>query len=88
MQYFSELPEISYSGIAKDNLVELEIDGEVEEVPEEHSKEDAFFLGRMGGTIYLVFGLVAEREYIKPEDSQSGKGFTRLKIEGTCVTVF
>jgi len=88
MQYFSELPEISYSGIGDNGVVELEVDGQVEEVPEEHSEEDAFFLGRMGGTIVLVFGLVAEREYIKAEESASGKDFTRMKIEGTCVTVF
>lgn len=88
MQYFSELPVITYSGICDKNLVELEVEGKVEEVPPEHDKEDAFFIGKMGGTIYLVFGLVAENEYIKPEDSASGKGFTRIKIEGTCVTVF
>lgn len=88
MQYFKELPEITYSGIDKNSIIELEVSGQVEKLPEDRRQEDIVFLGRMGGTIYLVYGGEVEYEYIKPEDSQSGNGFTRLKIEGTCITVF
>jgi len=50
--------------------------------------EDIVFIGRMGRTIYLIVGTVVEYEYIKPEESATGHDFTRLKIEGTIVTVF
>lgn len=88
MQYFKELPEISYQGIDKNSVIELEVSGQVEKLPDDRSQEDIVFVGRMGGTIYLIFGCMVEHEYIKPEDSQSGNDFTRLKIEGTCVTIF
>ena len=88
MQYFKELPEVTYSGIGDDCIVELEVGGQVEKVPDDRKQEEIAFLGRMGKTIYLVTGCMVEYEYIKPKESQSGKGFTRLKIEGTCMTVF
>ena len=87
MQYWMELPEITYQGIDK-SIVELEVNGYVEPIPEDRKNEDIVFLGRMGGTTYLVFGQIVEYEYIEPEKSQSGNDFTRLKVEGTCVTVF
>lgn len=86
IQYFSDLLEITSSGV-DNNLVELEVDGHVGRLPDD-STRNIVMLGKMGGTIYLVFGNVVEYEYIKPEDSVSGKDFTRMKIEGTCVTVF
>ena len=88
MQYFKDLPEITFSGVDKNNLIELEVNGQVEKLPDDRKQEDIVFIGRMGGTIYLIFGGVAEHEYIKPEESLSGNDFTRLKIEGTCVTIF
>ena len=88
MQYWKDLPEISYQGIDKDSIVELEVSGHVEPIPDDRKNEDVVFLGRMGGTIYLIYGQIAEYEYIEPEKSQSGNDFTRLKVEGTCVTVF
>ena len=88
MQYFKDLPEITYSGVDKNNLTELEVNGLVEKLPEDRKEEDIVFTGRMGGTIYLIFGQVAEYEYIEPEKSHSGNDFTRLKIEGTCLTIF
>ena len=88
MQYLKDLPEITYSGVDKDNLNEFEVNGQVEKLPDDRSQEVILFVGRMGGTIYLIFGQVVEYKYIKPEDSLSGNDFTRLKIEGTCVTVF
>jgi len=87
MQYFEDLPAISCSGV-NNSLIELEVDGQVEEVPEDRRQEEIIFVGKMGGIIYLIFGQVVEYVYIKLEESQSGKDFTRLKIEGTCVTVY
>ena len=88
MQYWKDLPEITYEGTDKESIVELEVRGYVEPVPDDHKNEDVVILGRMGGTIYLVFGQMVEYEYIKPEESQSGEDFSRIKIEGTCVSVF
>jgi len=88
MQYFKELPEITSSSVDENNVIELEVNGQVEKLPDDRKQEDVVFIGRMGGTIYLIFGLVVEYEYIKPEESLSGNDFTRLKIDGTCVTVF
>lgn len=90
MQYFKELPEVTYQGMDKDSNIELEVNGHVEpiHVEPEVKDEDIVFTGRMGGTIYLIIGKVVEYEYIEPEESASGHDFTRLKIEGTIVTVF
>ena len=88
MQYFNELPEISSSGTDKNGLIELEVVGQVEQLPEGRSREEIIFVGGMGKTIYLIAGMVEEYEYIKPDESLSGNDFTRLKIKGTCVTVF
>lgn len=88
MQYVKELPEISYQGIDEHSLIELEVSGYVEPVPDDRKTEEIIFVGKMGGTTYLIFGCMVEYEYIKPEESQSGNDFTRLKIEGTIVTVF
>ena len=88
MQYFKELPEVTSSGIGYNSIIELEVEGQVEKLPDDRKQEKIVFLGRMGKTIYLVTGCMVEYEYIKPEESQSGKGFTRLRIGGTCLTVF
>lgn len=88
MQYFKELPGVTYQGIDEHSVIELEVSGYVEPIPDDRKAEDIVFVGRMGRTIYLIFGCMVEHEYIKPEDSQSGHDFTRLKIEGTIVTVF
>lgn len=88
MQYFNDLPAIMSSGIVTHNLIELEVNGQVEKLTDDRSQEDIVFFGRMGVTIYLIVGVVVEYKYIKLEESQSGNDFTRLRIEGTCVTVF
>lgn len=88
MEFWKDLPTIIYQGNLEDSIIELEVDGEVQKLPEERTgKEDIVFVGRMGGTTYLIFGILAQYEYIKPGESQSGVGFTRLKIEGTIVSV-
>ncbi len=87
MQYFKDLPEITSSGTDKDSLIEIEVEGEVERLPDD-GKQEIVFVGKMGGTLYLILGTIVEYKYIKPEDSLSGKGFTCLKIEGDCVTYF
>jgi len=88
MLYFKELPQVTYQSIDEDSVIELEVNGHVEPVPDDRKVEGIVFVGRMGETIYLIYGCMLEHEYIKPEDSQSGNDFTRLKIEGTLVTVF
>jgi len=88
MQYFKELPEILCSSIDKGSIIEIEVNGYVETVPDDRKNEKIIFVGRMGGTIYLFYGCVAEYGHIKAEDSVSGDGFTRLKVEGACVTAF
>jgi dihydroxyacetone kinase len=87
MQYFSELPEITSSSIDKESHIELEVSGEVERLPDV-GDDEIVFIGKMGATVYLILGSIVEYEYIKPEESASGNGFTRLKMEGSCVTLF
>jgi hypothetical protein len=87
MQYYDELPNVSYQGAGDSNEVELEVEGKVEKPARKDDKE-IIFIGRMAGTIYLVVGQLVEYEYIPPKKAQNDKDFTRLKFEGTCVTVF
>ena len=88
MQYWKDLPEISYQGIDKNSIIELEVNGHIESIPDDRKNEEIVFCGRMSRTVYLIFGQIVEYEYIKPEESQSGNDFTRLKVEGTCVQLF
>lgn len=87
MQYFEELPQIMYQGAGEHNEIELEVKGFVESVPPDRREEDIVFVGRMGSTIYLIIGRMTSYDYAKPEDTQSGHGFTRLTIKGTMITL-
>ena len=84
------MPEILYSGTDKESLISLEVRGEIEKLPDggSHDEDEFVFVGKMGQTLYLILGRLVAYEYIKPKRSISGEGFTRLKIEGSCVTYF
>ena len=84
MEYLSELPEISSSSVGK-GIIELEVEGEVARLPDD-VHEEVVFIGSMEGTIHVVAGKVVSYEFIKAEEAASGNSFTRLEIEGECIT--
>lgn len=87
MLYLKELPEITSSTVDKRGLIELEVRGQVEQLPPDRSDEDIVFVGNLAGAIYLVIGHIAEYEYIEPDKAFEERDFTRLKIAGICATV-
>lgn len=85
MQYLKELPEITSVGIKGNGNVELEVEGEVQDLP--NRGEAIVFNGDMEDSIYMVVGKLVEHEIIDAEESYSGKPFTRMEIKGVCVAV-
>ncbi len=85
MQYYKDLPEILSSGPDSDGFIELEVKGKVERLLDD-DKEPIVFVGAMGETAYLVHGKINEYEYIPEEMSAGDYDFTRMTIEGSCIT--
>ncbi len=85
MQYLKELLEITSVGIKGNGNVELEVEGEVQDLP--NRGEAIVFNGGMEGSIYMVVGKLVEHEIIDAEESYRGKPFTRMQIKGVCVAV-
>lgn len=79
MQYLSELPEISSIG-RKDDMVELEIEQGIEELPDLGDDDRIVLVAKYASDIIVVVGEVIEHENIEGPDI-----WCRLKLKGRYV---
>ena len=86
MQYLSELPEVGSIGVDGD-LIDLELEGRVEELTEPCPDDPVVLIARHGGQIVVVVGQVIKHENFEGKSSvaQANQAWCRIKIKGSSV---
>lgn len=83
MQHLSELPAISSIGI-EDDIIELELEAELEKLPDRGDEDPVVLVARYAGQITVTVGEVLEQETI--DVNMGMETWTRIKIKGSSVT--